>query len=62
MTRYVALFGSINVGGDRLKMADLRYALEREEFEGVETVVSSDNVLFPLTTAQPMGWRTFSRT
>jgi uncharacterized protein (DUF1697 family) len=46
MTRYVALFGSINVGGNRLKMADLRYALEREEFEDVETVVASGNVLF----------------
>ncbi len=46
MTRYVALFGSINVGGNRLKMADLRYAFEREEFEDVETVVASGNVLF----------------
>ena len=46
MTRYVALLGSINVGGNRLLMADLREALEREEFEGVETVVASGNVLF----------------
>jgi len=46
MTRYVALFGSINVGGNRLTMADLRYAFEREEFEDVETVVASGNVLF----------------
>lgn len=46
MTRYVALFGSINVGGNRLKMADLRYAFEREDFEDVETVVASGNVLF----------------
>ena len=46
MTRYVALFGSINVGGNRLKMADLRHAFEREEFENVETVVASGNVLF----------------
>ncbi|AKH41096.1 hypothetical protein WYH_00029 [Croceibacterium atlanticum] len=46
MTRYVALFGSINVGGNRLKMVDLRDALEREEFEDVETVVASGNVLF----------------
>ena len=27
MTRYVALLGSINVGGNRLLMADLREAL-----------------------------------
>src|SRR5690606_20823781 len=44
--RYVALLGSINVGGNRLLMADLREALEREEFENVETVVASGNVLF----------------
>ena len=44
--RYVALLGSINVGGNRLKMADLRDALEREDFEDVETVVASGNVLF----------------
>ena len=44
--RYVALLGSINVGGNRLKMADLREALEREDFADVETVVASGNVLF----------------
>jgi uncharacterized protein (DUF1697 family) len=44
--RYVALFGSINVGGNRLTMADLRYAFEREGFVQVETVVASGNVLF----------------
>jgi len=44
--RYAAFFGSINVGGNRLKMAELREALEREEFEDVETVVASGNVLF----------------
>ena len=46
MPRYVALLGSINVGGNRLKMAELREALEREDFEEVETVVASGNVLF----------------
>lgn len=46
MTRYVALLGSINVGGNRLKMAELREALEREDFADVETVVASGNVLF----------------
>lgn len=44
--RYVALLGSINVGGNRLKMAELREALEREDFRDVETVVASGNVLF----------------
>lgn len=46
MARYVALFGSINVGGNRLKMADLRAAFEAEDFTSVETVVASGNVLF----------------
>lgn len=46
MTRYVALLGSINVGGNRLKMADLKAALEGEGFENVTTVVASGNVLF----------------
>ncbi|MXO90928.1 DUF1697 domain-containing protein [Pontixanthobacter aquaemixtae] len=44
--RFVALLGSINVGSNRLKMVDLRYALEREEFEDIETVAASRNVLF----------------
>ncbi len=46
MPRYVALLGSINVGGNRLLMSELREALEREEFADVETVVASGNVLF----------------
>ena len=46
MPRYVALFGSINVGGNRLTMADLRAAFEAEGFTQAETVVASGNVLF----------------
>lgn len=46
MSRYVALFSSMNVGSHRLTMADLRHALEREDFDNVETVVASGNVLF----------------
>ncbi len=46
LTRYCAFFASMNVGGNRLKMEDLRYALEREDIEDVETVVASGNVLF----------------
>jgi uncharacterized protein (DUF1697 family) len=46
MPRYVAFFGSINVGGNRVAMADLRYAFEREGFAEVETVIASGNVLF----------------
>jgi len=46
MPRYVAFLGSINVGGNRLTMADLRAAFEAEEFTNVETVVASGNLLF----------------
>lgn len=46
MPRYVAFFGSINVGANRVTMADLRWAFEREGFDRVETVVASGNVLF----------------
>lgn len=46
MARYVALLGSINVGGNRLKMADLKAALAAAGFADVETVVASGNVLF----------------
>jgi uncharacterized protein (DUF1697 family) len=46
MARYVALFDSIKAGGSRLTMAELRKAFEGEEFDQVETVVASDNILF----------------
>jgi uncharacterized protein (DUF1697 family) len=46
MSHYVALLGSINVGGNQLKMAELRAALEDEGFADVATVVASGNVLF----------------
>ena len=46
MARHVALLGSINVGGNRLKMADLIAAMEKRGFANVATVVASGNVLF----------------
>ena len=46
MPRYVAFLGSINVGGNQLKMTELRDALEAEGFGEVATVVASGNVLF----------------
>jgi uncharacterized protein (DUF1697 family) len=46
MPRYVALLGSINVGGNRLKMDELKAALEDHGFANVATVVASGNVLF----------------
>jgi uncharacterized protein (DUF1697 family) len=46
MPQFVALLGSINVGGNRLKMDELKAALEDEGFQKVATVVASGNVLF----------------
>jgi uncharacterized protein (DUF1697 family) len=46
LPQYVALLGSINVGGNRLKMAELKAALAVEGFRKVATVVASGNVLF----------------
>lgn len=46
MPQFVALLGSINVGGNRLKMDELKAALEGEGFQKVATVVASGNVLF----------------
>ena len=45
MPRHIAFFSSINVGGNRVSMADLRWAMEREGFADIETVVASGNVL-----------------
>jgi uncharacterized protein (DUF1697 family) len=44
--RRAALLGSINVGGNRVKMADLRDALTRAGLTNVATIVASGNVLF----------------
>lgn len=46
MPRFVAFLGSINVGGNRLLMDDLRRVLRYEDFDDVETVAASGNVLF----------------
>jgi uncharacterized protein (DUF1697 family) len=46
MPRYVALLGSINVGGNRVKMADLRAAMAEAGFGNPATVAASGNVIF----------------
>ena len=45
MTVRLALLGSINVGGNRVKMADLREKMAQCGFGKVETVVASGNVI-----------------
>ncbi len=45
MSRYLALLGSINIGGNRVKMADLKAALEAAGFQGVATIAASGNVI-----------------
>ena len=37
MTRLVAFLGSINVGGNRVKMVDLKSAFAKEGFQELET-------------------------
>jgi uncharacterized protein (DUF1697 family) len=46
MSRYLALFGSIYFGGNRLAMTYLRAAFGADGFSNIETVVASGNVLF----------------
>jgi len=46
IVRLAALVGSINVGGNRVKMAELRVALEAAGFANVATITASGNVLF----------------
>jgi len=43
--RYLALLGSINIGGNRIKMVDLKTALEGAGFKDVATVAASGNVI-----------------
>ena len=45
MPLYLALLGSINIGGNRVKMAALKSALAEEGFGEVETVAASGNVI-----------------
>ena len=45
MTRLVAFLGSINVGGNRIKMVDLVAALTDAGFKDVSTVTASGNVI-----------------
>ena len=45
MPRYLALLGSINIGGNRVKMAALKAVLAEEGFREVETVAASGNVI-----------------
>ena len=46
MTTQLALLGSINVGGNRIKMADLRERMAKRGFGRVATVAASGNVIF----------------
>ena len=45
MARYLALLGSINVGGNRIKMVDLKAALTGAGFVDVMTIAASGNVI-----------------
>lgn len=45
MARLLALLGSINVGGNRIKMVDLKSAFKKAGFGDVTTVAASGNVI-----------------
>ncbi|MEM7688802.1 MAG: DUF1697 domain-containing protein [Pseudomonadota bacterium] len=45
MARLLAMLGSINVGGNRIKMVDLKAALTKAGFKDVSTVAASGNVI-----------------
>ncbi|WP_108788211.1 DUF1697 domain-containing protein [Erythrobacter sp. Alg231-14] len=45
MSRYLALLGSINIGGNRVKMVDLKAAFADAGFGDVTTVAASGNVI-----------------
>ncbi len=46
MPRYAALLSSVNVGGNRVAMVDLKAALEQCGLANVSTVTASGNVIF----------------
>ncbi|MCB2087265.1 MAG: DUF1697 domain-containing protein [Sphingomonadaceae bacterium] len=43
--QYAVLLSRINVGGNRLKMAELKSALEAAHFPTVQTIAASGNVV-----------------
>jgi len=45
MSRYLALLGSINIGGNRVKMAQIKEAFAASGFGEVTTVAASGNVI-----------------
>ena len=45
MARLLALLGSINIGGNRVKMVDLKAAFAEEGFHELETVAASGNLI-----------------
>lgn len=45
MARLVALLGSINIGGNRVKMVDLKAAFAEEGFKELVTVAASGNLI-----------------
>ena len=45
MTRLLALLGSINIGGNRVKMVDLKAAFAEKGFQDLVTVAASGNLI-----------------
>jgi uncharacterized protein (DUF1697 family) len=53
MSRYVAFLRAINVGGHVVKMDALRRLFEALDFDRVETVIASGNVIFDASSKSP---------
>ncbi len=54
MTRYIVCFGSINVGGNRVTMADLHNAGERTNWKGWRAVIARSISTMWRRVARPM--------
>ncbi|MCU1467400.1 MAG: hypothetical protein JWM72_3328, partial [Actinomycetia bacterium] len=53
MPRYVALLRSVNVGGRKVPMADLRAVFEELGYTDVRTYIQSGNVVFDAKSGNP---------
>ena len=58
MPVYIALLRGINVGGKRMKMADLREMFTTIGFQDVKTILASGNVIFQTKEDNQQQWVT----
>lgn len=51
--KYIAFLRGINVGGMKIKMADLKSEFERQGMTTVQTILNTGNVIFDSSTTPP---------